>query len=494
MTDHDPLSPAPHDGHSPAARRARGGGQGPKIEGVEKRGQGYYAAKDVPRRLQAAVGKRRLVRSLETRDWHVAKARRHKALAEFQQIIDRAARDSGTAPEVEAGLAWRERFDALRAGDPALLRPYVERLGPSSRLDENGLTPAEAAAGEHLEDLFSLEEEAIAEALGASAAETFRGLAHGQMTPVLLDIGGWLAEGGTSGDTTDRTKRQYRSDLAALDRWLRSVGVVGLEGVTKKVAGRYVTEALLGSGTHRTTANRKISAPSSYWRWLVKRGHAEANPWAGQSLAKGADRGAVEKPKRPFTAAEVATLLSDPRLAGDPELSDACHVAALSGLRLDEIYRLTVEDCVGGEFNVRVSKSPAGVRRVPIHSELAALVARRTANKPAGAFLFHEAGPHSPKRERSAALSKRFGRYRQKVGVHERADDKRHSRVDFHSWRRRFITEARNAGHDLAVVAAIAGHERAGMTDGTYSGGPTTEMKRAAVEAVQLPAGLSNRG
>ena len=220
-SDHDPPSPAPHDGHSPAARRARGGGQEPKIEGVEKRGQGYYAAKDVPRRLQAAVGKRRLVRSLETRDWHVAKARRHKVLAEFQQVIDRAARESGTAPEVAAGLAWRERFDALRAGDPALLRPYVERSGSNDELDENGLTPAEAAAGQQLEDLFKLEEESFAEVYGARAAETFRGLAHGQMTPVLLHIDGWLAEGGTSGYSVKAVRRCQRPSPRQHDRTCR---------------------------------------------------------------------------------------------------------------------------------------------------------------------------------------------------------------------------------------------------------------------------------
>src|ERR1044072_1433094 len=39
-----------------------------------------------------------------------------------------------------------------------------------------------------------------------------------------------------------------------------------------------------------------------------------------------------------------------------------------------------------------------------------------------------------------------FGRYRRVLGVHEGVDGARHSRVDFHSWRRWFITAARNAG------------------------------------------------
>ena len=40
----------------------------------------------------------------------------------------------------------------------------------------------------------------------------------------------------------------------------------------------------------------------------------------------------------------------------------------------------------------------------------------------------------------------------------------RHSRVDFHSWRRWFITKAR-AKHDRAVVAAVVGHETGNITD-----------------------------
>ena len=131
-------------------------------------------------------------------------------------------------------------------------------------------------------------------------------------------------------------------------------------------------------------------------------------------------------------------------------------MAALSGMRLEEAYRLTVTDCAGGWFNVRVSKTRAGRRRVPVHSGLAAIVARRCEAKGPGAFLFHEAGDTGT-RERSAAVSKRFGRYRQAQGVHERAEGARHSAVDFHSLRRWFVTTARNAQQDRAVVAAVVG-------------------------------------
>jgi len=71
---------------------------------------------------------------------------------------------------------------------------------------------------------------------------------------------------------------------------------------------------------------------------------------------------------------------------------------------LEEIFQLRIADCEGGLFNVRQSKTAAGVRAVPIHSGLAEIVNRRTAGKSPKGFLFHEAGQAKPGRERSMAL------------------------------------------------------------------------------------------
>jgi integrase len=67
------------------------------------------------------------------------------------------------------------------------------------------------------------------------------------------------------------------------------------------------------------------------------------------------------------------------------------------------------------------------------------------------------------------------------------ADRKRRSNIDFHSWRRWFVTKAREAGIDRAVVAAVVGHETGNITDDVYSGGPSAKLKRACVEAVKPP-------
>ncbi len=453
---------------------------------LEQRHLTWHCVKDVPRPLRALMGCKRLVLSLRTHDLRVAQARRYEALAAFQRRIDQAGKaGGGSSPAVDAGLAWRETLAALGRGDPASVQAFGGR--GSEVWTDGGLVERNAhdTALDAAESLLGDHADSFAASHGEEAARTMMDLARGRATPLRHYVDAWLAEGGPKGPVNARTAGQYRSDLIGLEEWAKSAGIAPtIEAFTKAAAGRYVTEALVGKGISRGTANRKISTASSYWTWLGKRTPVDVNPWRGQSLAKGSSARGAEKPKRPFTDAEVATLLQG---GADAELADAIRVAALSGMRIEEVYRLTVADSAAGWFKLRQSKTQAGVRRVPIHSELAALVARRVEGKAAEAYLFHEAGPRKEGRERSMAVSKRFGHYRRRLKVDEAVTGQRQGRIDMHSLRRWFVSAARNAGIDRAVVAAVVGHEAGNITDDIYSGGPSAELLRACVEVVRLP-------
>jgi hypothetical protein len=164
-------------------------------------------------------------------------------------------------------------------------------------------------------------------------------------------------------------------------------------------------------------------------------------------------------------------------------------VAALSGMRIEEIYRST--DCGGlsdKSFRARHAKTRVRVRRVPVHSALAAIVTRRCEGKPVNAFLFHEPGPVRDGRERSMVLSKRFGRHRQALGVHETVDGARHSR-----WT---STPGAAGSSPPPVTPALTGlwwrlwwATRSVISRIIlYSGGLDEKLLRACVEAVRLPA------
>jgi integrase len=117
-------------------------------------------------------------------------------------------------------------------------------------------------------------------------------------------------------------------------------------------------------------------------------------------------------------------------------------------------------------------------------------VARRTKGKSGADDLFPEypvPKRSSSQRERSFRASNEFTEYRRSVGVEEVVPGRRRSLVNFHSFRRYFITKAEQADQMEHIIAVVVGHKRTGMTLGRYSGGPLLEQARRCVEAVKLP-------
>jgi integrase len=124
----------------------------------------------------------------------------------------------------------------------------------------------------------------------------------------------------------------------------------------------------------------------------VRRGHVPENPWAGQRVGEGGDRGEVEK-ERPFTDAEMVTLLT---AETDEGMADAMRLAALSGLRIGEMHQLRVSDIEGDGVFVRKGKNKnSAARWVPIHPDVAPILSRFAAGKKPDDFLLpgHQRAP-----------------------------------------------------------------------------------------------------
>ncbi len=440
---------------------------------VEKRKLGYYAVLDVPRTLQGKIGKKQLVQSLKTTDRVEAAVASRQVFVDLQQIIEAARRPPGETLTPEADQ-WRAALEAARHG---------EEVVTGRDADEQG---QEAALRGHLDD----RAKAIAAKHGHAAAAGFYAVASGRATPLLHHLDDWLIEGGQKGAFAGRTKLGHRRALAVLQGWMKEAKIATtIEAIRRREAGRFVTECLVKSGRHPKTIASVISVCRSYWTFLDRKGVLAAdktNPWDGQAPSKGASKGTDETVKRPFTHAELRRLLTGP---ADAELADLMRVAALTGMRIEEIYRLAVSDCGDGWFKVRRAKSKAGQRRVPIHSALTEIVARRCKDKGASAYFFHEAGPLKEDRERSMAASKRFGHYRKRatVAVDDAVKGKRQSLITFHSFRHWFITEAGRAGQIERVIQQVVGHKGQSMTNRVYFHSDLDPALRACVEAVQLP-------
>lgn len=427
----------------------------------------------VPKHLQPLVGKTKLKEALGTDSPARAESLKHAVVAKLKAELDGVARVADS-PLLREALSWKRQIAAA---------PLPE---DEDDYDEPGVL------SEHLED----RAREIERSHGPRAAEEFFFVALGKATPLKAHLETFLAEQTYS----PRYKDDIRRAVGRLSTWSAKGGAPEtLEAVTRKVAGEFISNGLRAVLHDPKTINKDISALASYWRWLGRRGHladGSANPWERQGfeVRKSSGLGSHDK-EREFTPDEAAALLHGP---ASPRMRDIMWIGALSGMRLDEICRLQVGDCSGGMFAVNArrgrtgeGKSDAARRDVPIHPELTAIVEARSKGKAQGALLIDGLPAPDPKglRKPSAAAGQEFTRYRKVVGVDERIEGVRRGLVNFHSWRRWFVTEAERAGQPPHIISAVVGHAegRKGMTLGTYSGGPSQAQYRAVVESVQPP-------
>ena len=323
----------------------------------------------VPKAARAVLGKGKLTYPLHTDS--LTEANR---LKEFHVLRLKATIKAALLPD-----AFRPddlTVEALRVREAIA----AERDGPPKVDYDNPLAPGQGVIVTDEADWAVERAEAIADEHGKAAAYRFHNLASGKVLPLALNLETWLLQINHAG----RTKRDYRIAVRDLRRWLGKRGMEEtVQAVTRQLAARYITESLLPGHAVRTV-NKAISSLSAYWKWLVKRGDAVDNPWAGQLLPKPKQHRQGEGiRKRPFTDGEVATLLSGP---ADRMLADLMRIAALSGMRIEEICSLRVADCADNLFTIAFAKTPAGQRQVPIHSVLQPIVTARCEGKGAAIY------------------------------------------------------------------------------------------------------------
>lgn len=417
--------------------------------------------------------------------------------------------------------AEREKVDVIKRLRDRIQDPKAKQLVSVQDFADEALNWREAVANDDNGDaLYALDArlEAIERTAGPGAAQSFAAVAAGNQTPLKIALEPFFRE--------RRFAKGYAEDITRSVGWLadwltaKSYGVT-VEAVSKRIAGEFIHDRMILTNMHHKSANRAISCLTSYWTYLGKRWGQAENPWSGQTIEKRAVRseadlmeGPQSADKRPFTDAEVKTLLAGVGrgpvvLKGSVAtvLPDFCKVAALTGMRVDEIAGLRVQDVGEGGFTISHAKTAAGFRRtVPVHPDLLDIVAARTRGKKTSDFLFHELpeqGEHS-KRGRGAPVSQVFTRERRRLKVDERLlPNQRQSNIDFHSFRRWFVRKAADAldkgakGYSVWTIAEVVGHavENAslegiklplGLTMSRYAGDASAEAKRACVEAVKL--------
>ena len=311
-------------------------------------------------------------------------------------------------------------------------------------------------------------------------AVEFADRVYGRSTPIDAMVEAFLAQR----DIAAKTKDVHRRAIGLLREWCKRTSTpFTLQAMTRKASIRFVDDLPSLKDASPAHLNKFAEKLSVYWRFLQRREEVDADPWQGLKLT--VPRMQHDQRERAFSDEEVKRLMDGP---ASPAMGDLMRIAALSGARIDAIVDLKVGDCRDGCFTFKVQKMESKPRKVPISSALVGIVARRTEGRADGDDLFPEfPQPVRGDRERSHRASKLFTAYRRSVGVDETVEGKRRSLVNFHSYRRWWITRAEREGVPENPIASIVARKRPGLSLGLYSSGPSLEQLRTAIEAVRLP-------
>ncbi|MBQ4809684.1 tyrosine-type recombinase/integrase [Phaeobacter sp. HS012] len=224
---------------------------------------------------------------------------------------------------------------------------------------------------------------------------------------------------------------------------------------------------------------RRIWSQVCHWLdWCVYEGELVANPFSSVRF----EAKVRHQPYAVPTDKEVRLLLAQ----ADPVIGKVLLICLLSGMRAGEAAGLLREDLVtkgnlGGFFLVRPNqlrllKTDAAERQVPVHSTLDPVLAK-----------LPSAGPLFPDLKVND-ITKRFAKIRQALGIDRQG-------LVFHSTRKWFITQCERTGVPEHFTASIVGHKSArsenGITYSIYSAGISDEQKRHIVDQIRLPAGCS---
>lgn len=400
----------------------------------------WHAELTIPKDVRQILGKRKFRKSMRTSDKSEAARKSQFVIARWKEHIAVARGKGGDVS------FYREMYDNTSdEGKDVLEEMFAELV-----VDDYGKAHASQLSPSQLKN----------------SQEAFQ-LMTGKETRTDIYIDEWLS----GWDVKLQTMNQGRRYVEAMALKFPVVSML-----TRKVVKAWYKELQEEKGITVKTFNGRLSPCKGYWSYLQDKGVvSEAlNPFDGLGL-RDKKRDIV---RQPFTVLEIRKLFAHLKAESnqDPQLFQLFRLAIYTGARIEELCSIKTDEVGDGYLEISNSKTVAGVRQVPIHPEIIDAVAAMKMASEDGYLLSGLDGKANQYGKRSAAIGKRFGRIKTKLGF---GADK-----VFHSIRKTVATQLEGAGVPENITADILGHEKQTITYGIYSGGTSLEQKEHALKKI----------
>ena len=403
---------------------------------IELRRRLYYAVLNVPKDLQDKFGKRH-VKSTGTSDRIKAKVTAAVLVGQWKLEFEEVKGTSN--PALRKALEYRREFEKARTEE--------------ERDIYSGIISDEAESIYVTTDSYE-------------KATLFSDLALGSKTLAEPYFKQWKAQL----TVTPRTVEQYSKDALLFIQKFTLI-----EDVTKTAVSKWL-DSLSDNGTSKDSQKRIIKGCRSFWRYVLRydiKGAVEDPFFKVITHDK-----AKKKPSREvFEPQEIVELWQMANIRADSTLADLITIGAFTGARIEELCSIKVNEVTSESIKISNSKTPAGIRSIPIHSQLRSLIKRLKDTSSDGYLL--SGLTFDRYKDRSGAMSKRFGTLKTKAGHGK-------SKV-FHCLRHTLVTNLINLNVSELIVQDIVGHEKKGVTGGVYLKGINHDVKLEALNKISYP-------
>ena len=398
----------------------------------------YVYRQHVPRDVRAVIGRTEFFRYIGAISKSAAETEARHLRLQFDDLIERARALSPDNRRDVIAIGGLERWEALHAGQTALIGAVVQSLS-SGDVDESASDAEQAQQALHALRAHKLHKQLLGAGPRKRSAKSLQSI---------IDI--WQ----------QRARPKSQSTVARARLWLARLadhtGDKPLDQITTADVRAFRNALEQSPDYSRETARKGLSVLRTLFEHAVDVGLIDSNPVSGVRVYIPApDSYAEALGDKGMTRTQVRAALDNAHKLSRDDLRWCLRMMLWHGLRCEEFANLRRADLINvdgidclmiTDVDGRQIKTGSALRMVPLHPACKDFLAYASTIKTADLFEGPTPG-HKARR-----MQRRLNPYLKSLGL-----------PPLHSCRHTFRTACRNAGVPVDVSAAIMGHQLAGV-------------------------------